>query len=455
MNDAEIPAGQSEGTILFLRDLIAAQPKGDAAVQALIAARLKHAGCVVAHHHYDPKDIPVKGEFAADAARNHERRSATVGTLDGRGDLPCLLIFAHPVGEPVTDSNTWRHDAFAGEIEDGRLYGWGVADDLAGCAAAVLAIEAAAASGRKLGRAVFASTPSKRYTRGGAALLHDGFRADAALYPHPAESGVGMQDIKAMASGHVEFKITVRGEAPNITEPGHAAFSHLGAIPVEKAFAVHAALMAPAEDRAKRVSQPQIEARVGGATNLHVSRIRCGEMNRYSRIADECIIGAALSIPPGETLDLIRAKVEDAVASAAATGPWPQNNPRQIDRLTGVTGAQVPEDHPFCQTTVAAVRSVTGQAPYVNVMHTSSDIQSPPVEAGIPCVAFGCLCGDLRMKDRTMGRCSVLDNITISPVEIMGEDRAKAEAHAYELLARVGLADKASVYPSQLSGGQH
>lgn len=400
MNNASTPASLTESAILFLRDLIAAQPQGEAAVQNLIATRLEQAGCVVTQHDYDPKDVPVRGEFAADASRNQERRSAVVGSLAGDDDLPSLLIFAHPDGEPVTDADAWNHDAFAGEIENGRLYGWGVADDLAGCAAAVLAIEAAAASGQKLGRAVFASTPSKRYARGVAALLHDGLRADAALYLHPAESGVGMQEIKALASGHVEFKITVEGQAPDTTEPGHTAFSHLGANPVEKAFVIYNALMALAEDRAQRVKQPQIEARVGRATNLHVSRIQCGEMRRFSRIADECVMGCALSYPPGETLDEIRAEVEDAIAGAATSDPWLKDHPPRIEWLTGVTGAQVPEDHPLYQTTAAAVQAVTGQSPYVNVMHTSSDIRNPPVEAGIPCVAFGCLCGDLSQNEK-------------------------------------------------------
>ena len=49
---------------------------------------------------------------------------------------------------------------------------------------------------------------------------------------------------------------------------------------------------------------------------------------------------------------------------------------------------------------------------------------------------------------------SALRNITLSPVKIMGENPAKAEAHARELLARVGLPDKADAYPAQLSGGQ-
>nr|WP_205518470.1 ectoine/hydroxyectoine ABC transporter ATP-binding protein EhuA [Pseudotabrizicola algicola] len=49
---------------------------------------------------------------------------------------------------------------------------------------------------------------------------------------------------------------------------------------------------------------------------------------------------------------------------------------------------------------------------------------------------------------------SVLDNITLAPMLTKGEPRAKAEAHAMELLDMVGLAEKARAMPSQLSGGQ-
>ncbi|SNS50854.1 M20 family metallopeptidase [Tropicimonas sediminicola] len=400
MSDTAAPEADSQSAITFLRELIAAQPRGEHAVQQVIGARLAQAGCKVSRHHYDPASVPMKGEFAADSSRNPEQRSAVVGTLEGRDDLPSLLIFAHPDGEPVTDADQWTHDAFAGEIDGGRLYGWGVADDLAGCAAAVLAIEAAAASGRPMGRAVFASTPSKRYARGVAALLHDGLTADAALYLHPAESGVGMREIKALASGQLEFRITVTGQAPDTTEPGQTAFSHLAANPVDKAILIHGALMALAEDRARRIRQPQIEARVGRATNLHISRIQCGQMTKLARIADECVMGGALSFPPGETLAEVQAEVEAAVARACEADDWLRAHPPRIDWLTGVTGAHVPEEHPLFQVTARSVREVTGEQPYVNAMHTSSDIRNPPVEAGIPCVAFGCLCGDLSQNEK-------------------------------------------------------
>lgn len=49
---------------------------------------------------------------------------------------------------------------------------------------------------------------------------------------------------------------------------------------------------------------------------------------------------------------------------------------------------------------------------------------------------------------------SVLDNIILSPMKVLGVKRSQARQHAGELLERVGLSHKASAYPAQLSGGQ-
>lgn len=49
---------------------------------------------------------------------------------------------------------------------------------------------------------------------------------------------------------------------------------------------------------------------------------------------------------------------------------------------------------------------------------------------------------------------TVLDNMTLAPVKVKGEDKKAAEEKALSLLARVGLADRADAYPIQLSGGQ-
>ncbi|MBS1005266.1 amino acid ABC transporter ATP-binding protein [Levilactobacillus brevis] len=49
---------------------------------------------------------------------------------------------------------------------------------------------------------------------------------------------------------------------------------------------------------------------------------------------------------------------------------------------------------------------------------------------------------------------SVLQNVTLGPVQLNGLSRADADARAKKLLAQVGLADKATAMPHALSGGQ-
>lgn len=49
---------------------------------------------------------------------------------------------------------------------------------------------------------------------------------------------------------------------------------------------------------------------------------------------------------------------------------------------------------------------------------------------------------------------TVMQNITLAPVQLKLMTQQEAEEKAMELLGRIGLADKAGVYPSQISGGQ-
>jgi polar amino acid transport system ATP-binding protein len=71
---------------------------------------------------------------------------------------------------------------------------------------------------------------------------------------------------------------------------------------------------------------------------------------------------------------------------------------------------------------------------------------------------------DINMHRRKMGmvfqhfnlfpHMTILGNMTIAPIKLLGLSKAEAEDKARALLERVGLADRADAYPSQLSGGQ-
>ncbi len=49
---------------------------------------------------------------------------------------------------------------------------------------------------------------------------------------------------------------------------------------------------------------------------------------------------------------------------------------------------------------------------------------------------------------------SIIDNITLAPIEVLGIAKEEAKSKAMKLLQSVDLLDKAEAYPAQLSGGQ-
>ncbi|WP_283153015.1 amino acid ABC transporter ATP-binding protein [Guptibacillus hwajinpoensis] len=49
---------------------------------------------------------------------------------------------------------------------------------------------------------------------------------------------------------------------------------------------------------------------------------------------------------------------------------------------------------------------------------------------------------------------TVLENVTLAPIKVKGDNKQNSAKKAKELLAKVGLEDKANNYPGELSGGQ-
>ena len=167
-------------SISFLQALIRAQPGGEEAVQRIVADAARSLGCSVESVRYRPADVPMVAEFASGQAVDSGERASVVARYKGKGGGRNLIFFAHPDGEPVAGAERWKHDPFAGVIDNGRIHGWGAADDLCGVAIMVEGLRAALAQGvMPLGDVILASTPSKRHARGVSALLHGGLTADA------------------------------------------------------------------------------------------------------------------------------------------------------------------------------------------------------------------------------------------------------------------------------------
>ena len=261
-------------------------------------------------------------------------------------------------------------------------------------------MERAARAGGGLGPVTFASTPSKRHARGVAALLHRGVTADAALYLHPAESGLGMGEVKTLAPGQLEFRVTVTGAKPATDEPGHTAYAHLGVNPIDKALLLVEALRRLDAARGARVVHPVMQAAAGRSTNVMISAIAAGEGAKRSRMPPDCTFAGTVSFPPGEPVAAVRDEIAAALAAAAAADPWLAAHPPALEWPAGVTGGETPPEHPFWLSVSASVAAATGRPPQANPLHASSDIRVPIVQKGVPTLGLGALCGDLTQDGR-------------------------------------------------------
>jgi acetylornithine deacetylase/succinyl-diaminopimelate desuccinylase-like protein len=204
-----------------------------------------------------------------------------------------------------------------------------------------------------------------------------------------------MREVKALAPGQVVFRIVLRGTQPPTQEPGHTAFAHLAVNPIDLVPPVIAALRALDARRGARVHHPVLDAAIGRSTNLLVGDIRTLGDGRASRVPPAVQLSCALGFPPGEKLAEVQAEVAAALREATAGDATLAAHPPELHWLSGVTGAEVGQDHPLWSATSAAVLLGTGTAPEINPLHTSSDIRNPMVQSGIPCVGLGPLCGDL------------------------------------------------------------
>ena len=295
----------------LVRQLIVAGKEGWQAIDRVIETAMEAAGCGVERLDYLPSDVPLADEFAAEEFASKSMECCVIGRIAGHGSGRSLLLFAHPDTEPFEEEPAWRADPFEPTIRGGRLYGWGVADDLAGIAMLVQGIRFLRCAGlRPLGDLLLVSAPSKQHRRGIAAALHHGLHADAAIYLHPAESGRGLDEIKAYAPGQLEFMITVGGQEPDTAEPAHTAFAHRAVSPFGKMMLIAKALQDLDRTRGRQVRHATIDRAIGRSTNLMLSHCNFGSKSTLSRMTPCCELGGAMSLIPGEKLDDVMKTVE-------------------------------------------------------------------------------------------------------------------------------------------------
>jgi succinyl-diaminopimelate desuccinylase len=142
---------------------------------------------------------------------------------------PNLCFAGHTDVVPVGDARAWRHDPFAGQVAEGRLYGRGAVDMKSAIAAFIAATAKVLSHGEPTGSLSFLITGDEEgEAEDGTrkvveALAAEGERIDHCIVGEPTSSAVLGDMIKIGRRGSLNAWITVEGVQGHVAYPDRAA----------------------------------------------------------------------------------------------------------------------------------------------------------------------------------------------------------------------------------------
>ena len=262
--DAEVDARFAE-EVAFLREIVRVPtdtPPGDNAPHAEHTSRLLEAmGLVVERHRVDDDEVSRAGLVSI--------VNLVVRRTFGPG--PIVALNSH--GDVVPPGEGWTRPPYGGVVEDGRMYGRGVAvskSDFATYAFALLALERVA----RVSSLVLAGTVELHFTYdeefGGELgprwlLAHGHTRPDLAIGPGFSYS------IVTAHNGCLQLEVTVHGRAAHAAMPETGADALAAAVRVLEALYAQRAVYATCRSRVEGIATPTINVgRIDGGTNTNV-----------------------------------------------------------------------------------------------------------------------------------------------------------------------------------------
>jgi len=307
--------------------------------------------------------------FAEPGTAPVENLYARIGT-----ERPNLVFAGHTDVVPPGDEAAWQHPPFAGDVEDGRLYGRGAVDMKGGIACfAAAALDYLAAQGGtpKRGSISLLITGDEEgiAVNGTPKLLkwaaERGESFDHCILGEPSNVEVLGDAIKAGRRGSLSGTLVVRGRQ------GHVAYPDRADNPIRGLVTLIAALQAPLDDGSDQFDPSHLEftsVDVGNTTvNLIPGEARARFNIRYNDRHNQTALKTLL----------------EHCAKAAAAGrvhfafDWQPSN----------ADVFVTKPGPFTELAAAAIAEVTGRKPKLSTSGGTSDARF--IKDYCPVLEFG------------------------------------------------------------------
>ena len=275
-------------------------------------------------------------------------RPSVGARLSGTGQGRSLVLNGHL--DIYELSEDWTRNPFEAALEDGKVYGAGIADMKAGTAAAAAAVRRIAASGQRLGGDVIFQGVSCHFEGGVGtrSLCAAGFVGDAAIDCEPSSNTIGIAH-----RGAAYLKITTKGRQ------AHTTYKHLGVNAIETMEPILAGLR-ELESALPYEPHPLLP----GGPILNIGTISGG--TKHNQVPDRCTVTLDIRLLPSQDPHDVKRQVEEMIERLRTTVD------SRIDAVVEfsehwLSGPRHPyeiaADAPIVQSLDEAVRSVTGADP--------------------------------------------------------------------------------------------
>lgn len=376
---------QREAAVNMLRELVAIPSvTGDeSAVQDRIQGMLADRGLEVDRWEIDPKSVADYAWHIGDETK-FENRPNLAATHQGSGNGQSILLNAHIDTVDPGDPNRWKHDPFAGNVEDDKLYGRGSCDMKGGLVTYLVALDVLSELGIDLKGDVTINTTVGEEDGGVGALstVLRGYRADAALITEPTRLA-----LVPAQGGSLVMRLTVPGRS------AHGAVRNEGVSAVEKFIPIFRDLLAFEAERNAELHHPLYE-HLENKIPISFGVIRAGTW--ASTVPESLVAEGRIGMLPGEDVDEFRNQIVQRIMDVADRDPWLREHRPTVEWFGGqFAPCETPVDAPISQAVLNAHRAVTGDNPVIEGVPYGADMRLYTLLGGMPCVMYGA--GDVRV----------------------------------------------------------
>lgn len=354
--------------------------------QELVAELMAEGGLTVDVWEIDLAEVQRHPHASWELERDYAL--GVVGSLEGGGDGPVLLLNGHVDVVPPGDAARWTDPPFEGAVRDGRIRGRGALDMKGPLMAGLFALRALEAVGAPLAGTVRLQSVvgEEDGGLGTLAAILRGYRGDGAIVMEPTELAV-----VPVQAGCLNFRVRVPGRA------AHGAVRHEGVSAFEKLFSLYDAVRALETRRNEGASDDPLFARYPVPFPISIGILGGGDW--ASSVPDHALMEGRYGVRPDEDLDSARAELEGAVAAAAREDDFLRDHPPTVEWWGGRFLPAVTEvDHPLVGALAGAHQAITGIAARVEGVPFGADAGLLRQVADTPTVLYGA--GDIRLAHR-------------------------------------------------------